>query len=51
MAKKEKTKTELRLERMKEKVSALEANLAKRRERAELKAKIEELKQKLKETR
>ena len=49
--KQEKTKTELRLEKMKEKVSALEASLAKRKERDELKAKIEELKKKLKETR
>ena len=47
--KEEKSKTEQRLEKIKEKVTALEAIIAKRREKAELKSKIEELKKKLKE--
>ena len=50
MAKKkqEKTKTELRLERMKEKVSALESIIAKREEKANIRKQIAELREKLK---
>lgn len=49
--KQEKTKTELRLERLKEKVSTLEAQINKRQEKANIKSQIEELKKKLKEMR
>ena len=50
MAKKkeEKTKTELRLERLKEKISALESIIAKREEKVNIRKQIAELKEKLK---
>ena len=53
MAKKkeEKTKTELRLERLKQKVAQVEAQINKRQEKANIKSQIEELKKKLKEMR
>ena len=46
--KEEKSKTELRLERMKEKVSVLESKIAKREEKANIRKQIAELKEKLK---